>query len=237
MKLPAIEPRFARIAAAIGDHTRARMLARLLDGRAYTATELASHAGVAAPTASQHLKLLLDEGLARVRAQGRHRYFTLADADVAHALEALLRVADSAPPESARWQADAMQPLRRARSCYGHLAGELGVRLCACFVARGWVYPNDAGRDYPLSDLGVAALASLGISGAASPAKSKRPLYGCMDWSERRDHFAGPVAVAMLEQFVERGWLKRERDSRVLNLTARGEAEFAGAFLQDKNGK
>jgi DNA-binding transcriptional ArsR family regulator len=99
------QPRFARVAAAIGDPTRALMLSRLLDGRFYTATDLAQHAGVAAPTASQHLKLLVDEGLARVRAQGRHRYYMLADGNVAHALEALLRVADGSLPETTRWQA------------------------------------------------------------------------------------------------------------------------------------
>ena len=124
-----VQPRFARVAAAIGDPTRALMLARLLDGRHYTAKELAEQGGVAPATASQHLKLLVDERLLRVRAQGRHRYFTLADGNVAQALEALLRVADGALPETARWQAPAMRGLRRARSCYGHLAGELVRRV------------------------------------------------------------------------------------------------------------
>jgi DNA-binding transcriptional ArsR family regulator len=234
MTRPVIEPRFARVAAAIGDPTRARMLARLLDGRHYTATELAGHAGVAPPTASQHLKLLVDEGLARVRAQGRHRYFTLADGNVAQALEALLRVADAALPETTRWHAPGMQKLRHARTCYGHLAGELGVRLCECFVARGWVRANNDGREYPLTESGAAGLQRLGVAGEITSVKNKRLLYGCVDWSERRDHFAGPVAVAMLEQFIARDWLKRERDSRVLHVTARGEAQLIGALLGAK---
>jgi len=220
------QPRFARVAAAIGDPTRALMLSRLLDGRFYTATDLAQHAGVSAPTASQHLKLLVDENLARVRAQGRHRYYMLADGNVAHALEALLRVADGALPETTRWQAPAMRGLRHARSCYGHLAGVLGVDLCRCFVDNGWVKPEEGdGHEYPLTPLGEARLRELGIV-LSEGAPTQRQLYGCVDWSERRDHFAGPLAVALLDNFVERGWLGRSDDSRALSVSARGRTEL-----------
>lgn len=222
----AAQPRFARVAAAIGDPTRALMLSRLLDGRFYTATDLARHAGVAAPTASQHLKLLVDEGLAKVRAQGRHRYYMLADGNVAHALEALLRVADGALPETTRWQAPAMRGLRHARSCYGHLAGVLGVELCRCFVENGWVEKD--GHDYPLTGEGEARLRELGIEVVAGA--QARQLYGCVDWSERRDHFAGPLAVALLDNFIERGWLRRGDDSRALQMTASGKAGL-GALI------
>ncbi|WP_422011015.1 ArsR/SmtB family transcription factor [Roseateles sp.] len=101
--MSAAEPRLARVAAAIADATWASTLARLLDGRLYTAGELARHAGVTAATMSGHLKLLVDEGLARVRPQGRHRYFGLADGDVAHALEALLRVTDVVGGDDRAW--------------------------------------------------------------------------------------------------------------------------------------
>ena len=225
------QPRFARVAAAIGDPTRALMLSRLLDGRFYTATDLARHAGVSAPTASQHLKLLVEEGLARVRAQGRHRYYMLADGNVAHALEALLRVADGALPETTRWQAPAMRGLRHARSCYGHLAGVLGVDLCRCFIDNGWVKAGEGdGHDYPLTPTGETQLRQLGIQlteGAPSP----RQLYGCVDWSERRDHFAGPLAVALLDNFVQRDWLRRGDDTRALDLTTSGKAGL-GAWLR-----
>ena len=228
-----MQPRFARVAAAIGDPTRALILSRLLDGRFHTAKELADHAGIAASTASQHLKLLVDERLARVRAQGRHRYFMLADGNVAHALEALLRVADGALPESTRWQAPAMRGLRHARSCYGHLAGELGVRLCQCFIQRGWVRTSeDDGHDYPLSPTGVAELKRLGIPlSTGAGLTGKRMLYGCVDWSERRDHFAGPLAVTMLDAFIERGWLRRNADSRALIVTRIGKAGLVESLL------
>jgi DNA-binding transcriptional ArsR family regulator len=226
------EPRFARVAAAIGDATRARMLARLLDGRHYTATELATHAEVTASTASQHLRHLLNENLVRVRAQGRHRYFTLADGNVGQALEALLRVAACAGPDTTRWRAANMQPLRHARTCYGHLAGELGVQLCDCFVSRGWVLAAaDGGDDYTLSDAGRAALKKLGLADDVVRSKQKRALYGCMDWSERRDHFAGPVAVAMLELFIAQGWLKRQHESRALVVTERGRTQLMAKMM------
>ena len=231
---PVPQPRFARVASAIGDPTRALILARLLDGRYYTATDLAGHAGIAASTASQHLKLLVDERLARVRRQGRHRYFMLADANVAHALEALLRVADGALPETTRWQAPAMRGLRHARTCYGHLAGELGVRLCQSFVQRGWVHAIEGdGHDYPLTPTGVAELKLQGLptrTDIGSP--GKRMLYGCVDWSERRDHFAGPLAVTMLDTFIERGWLRRNADSRVLDVTTIGQAKLVASLIE-----
>lgn len=208
------------------------MLARLLDGRHYTATELAVHAGVGSSTASEHLKLLVEERLVRVRAQGRHRYFTLADGNVAHALEALLRVADSQMPETTRWQAPAMHALRHARSCYGHLAGELGVRLCACFIKRGWVSATaEANQEYDITEMGAVQLNLFGIANGVTYPQARRALYGCVDWSERCDHFAGPVAVALLERFIARGWLERETNSRVLQVTARGKTELVEDIL------
>ncbi|MBI3346193.1 MAG: winged helix-turn-helix transcriptional regulator [Burkholderiales bacterium] len=221
------------MAAAIADPTRARTLARLLDGRLHTAGELARHAGVGAATMSAHLKLLVDEGLARVRPQGRHRYFGLADGDVAHALEALLRVADgrdAAGPAAdlQRWQRPAMRGLRHARSCYGHLAGELGVQWREALLAKGWVRAAPDGR-YELSDTGREALVELAPQGEAG---TGRLLYDCVDWSERRDHFAGPLAVAWLEAMVTRGWLRRVADTRELAVTPVGQLALAGTLLR-----
>ncbi|MEO6277589.1 metalloregulator ArsR/SmtB family transcription factor [Roseateles sp.] len=229
--MSAAEPRLARVAAAIADPTRARVLARLLDGRLHTAGELATHAGVGAATMSAHLKLLVDEGLARVRPQGRHRYFGLADGDVAHALEALLRVADGRDAGPAadvrRWQKPEMRGLRHARSCYGHLAGELGVRLHDVLRSRGWV--ERAGAAERLTDAAHAALQAQGLALAALPAS--RALYPCVDWSERREHFAGAEAVALLEALLARGWLRRHDDSRALVLTPTGQREFVDGLL------
>lgn len=220
------EPRLARVAAAIADPTRARVLARLLDGRLHTAGELAAHAGVTAPTMSAHLKLLLDEGLARVRPQGRHRYYGLADGDVAHALEALLRVVEGRAMTPAadlrRWQRPQMRALRHARSCYGHLAGELGVQWREGLLARGWVHADPRGG-YAMTPAGQGVLDELlpGVA-AADAAPAGRCLYDCVDWSERRDHFAGPLAVAWLEAMLAHGWLRRTAGSRALQVLPPG---------------
>ncbi|HEY1132538.1 MAG TPA: winged helix-turn-helix domain-containing protein [Roseateles sp.] len=225
------EPRLARVAAAIADPTRARTLGRLLDGRLHTAGELAKHAGVSSATMSAHLKLLVDEGLARVRPQGRHRYFGLADGDVAHALEALLRVADGRDREPAadlrRWQKPGMRGLRDARSCYGHLAGALGVQWRETLRAKGWVTVARDGR-YEVSDAGREALAELMPEGFAG---ERRTLYDCVDWSERRDHFAGPLAVAWLDAFMAKGWLQRVGESRELRLTPTGRIGLLDGLL------
>ena len=238
----AAEPRLARVAAAIADPTRARTLARLLDGRLHTAGELAGHAGVTPATMSAHLKLLVEEGLARVRPQGRHRYFGLADGTVGHALEALMQVADGPATDLRRWQQPAMKGLRHARSCYGHLAGELGVRLHATLQQRGWVRPVQQGGSYALTAPGLAALSALGLlpdatpgsQDAARPGRAARGLYDCVDWSERRDHFAGTVAVALLEAFVVKGWLTQNDGSRELSVTPRGRAELLEGLLQQR---
>ncbi len=239
MKSATSEPRFARIAATIGDATRARTLSRLLDGRHYTATELARHAGVTAATMSAHLKLMVDEHLIKVRAQGRHRYFTLADGNVAHALEALLRVADSVPADAMRWQRPHMHSLRHARTCYGHMAGELGVRLRDALIEHEWVVQDETNLvQYRITPKGIAALMALGCDVSTLSAapnmrgQSKRVLYDCMDWSERRDHFAGPLAIKLLEFFIAQHWVKRDSESnpesRGLVVTVTGEAWLQG---------
>ena len=218
---PAPEPRFARIASMIGDPTRARMLALLLDGSLRTSGEIATAVGIGAPTASSHLAKLVDAGLLAVRTQGRHRYYRIADGDVAHALEALAIVAepsDAASPHRHAWSRAAMQPLRHARTCYGHLAGTLGVRLHDALV-RHRVVTHDGDR-LVVGLHGRKRLATLDFDAAGVASAARGIVYPCVDWSERRDHFAGPLAVALLDHFVSRRWLVRITGSRALAVNA-----------------
>lgn len=221
------EPRFARIAAMIGDPTRARMLAHLLGAEHATASELARAAAITPQTASVHLAKLVDSELVTIRAQGRHRYFRLADGDIAHALEALSLVAErDATPR--KWSQGAYRPLREARSCYGHLAGRLGVALHDRMIeCRALAFDDGA---FHVTDAGRAALCAIGIHSEAVRAGRRGILYPCLDWSERRDHFAGPLAVAMLDRFVAMHWLRRERDSRALTATPAGRNALASLF-------
>lgn len=222
------EPRFARVAALIADPTRARMLAVLLGGEYRNAGELATAGGVTPQSASTQLAQLVEHGLVHVRQQGRHKYFALADAEIGHALEALSLVAER-DDVSARWQRPAWRPLKCARRCYGHLAGELGVAQFEMLMRRGYLAPaRDAGAgSLHLSDAGRAWADTLALELPATTARgAARLAYPCMDWSERRDHLAGTLARALLEHHLKRDWLRADPASRALKLTPRGEQEM-----------
>lgn len=200
----------------IGDPTRARMLSALMGGGFIAAGELAKAAGVTAQTASSHIAKLVDSELVVVRTQGRHRYFRLADADIAHALEALSLVAERSAAAD-KWERGPYKPLKAARTCYGHLAGELGVRLFDGLLARGTLVPAEG--QFVLSERGRQELGELGVE---VPVAGRRFAYPCLDWSERRDHLAGSLAVALLDHGLQQGWLRRAKDSRAVVLTPSG---------------
>jgi DNA-binding transcriptional ArsR family regulator len=219
------EPRLARIAALVAEPSRARMLAFLLSGEYASAGELARTASVSAATASAHLVKLFDAGLLACEPRGRHRYFRIADADVAHALEALAMVAERSSHDRA-WSAPARLRLREARCCYGHLAGRRGVALLEQLLARGWLV--DAPDGYALTNAGLAGIGALGFDAAALRAgASHRIAYPCLDWSERRDHLAGKLGSGLLTHFIERGWLRRIGSERALELTPPGRQALA----------
>lgn len=227
-----IDGAVARLAAAIGEPARARMLYCLMEHRARTSTELALVGGVAPATASAHLARLRDDGLVRVVARGRHRFYTLANAHVAHVLEGLNVLAGA---RRARFVSTTPSHLRSARSCYDHIAGSLGVALHDQLVALGWiarVRARDANRsdEYDVTTTGANALAYLGIDVDALRQSRRRFAFGCLDWSERRAHLGGAVGAALLTLALDRRWVARERDSRALRVTPLGTRELATRF-------
>lgn len=215
----------ARIAAAIGEPARARMLYTLMDDRARTSTELALIADVRPSTASAHLSRLKAQGLVEVRVQGTHRYYCLAGAAVAAALEKLSVLAgDSRGP----FKPTAPSRLRAARTCYDHLAGSLGVALHDRLMALQWLTaatPGDPGA-YDLTPAGAAALEALGIDVDAVRALRRRFAFGCLDWSERRAHLGGGLGAALLRVAIQKKWVVRERDSRALRVTDLGRHQM-----------
>ena len=219
--MPNPEPRFSRIAAAIADPTRARMLAALLGGEHRSAGELATSAGITPQAASTQLAHLVDAALVAVRQQGRHKYFALADGDVAHALEALAFIAER-DTVSTRWERPAYKPLKCARRCYGHLAGELGVAQLDMLMRCGYLQPSEKGLQ--LTNTGSMWLATLGITPPAQT--TSRLAYPCMDWSERKDHLAGTLAMALLTHYLHKNWLRGNTESRALSITKLGEREL-----------
>lgn len=216
-------PSISRVAALIGDPARANMLVALMDGRALTVSELAECAGVAMPTASGHLARLSDAGLVSPAKQGRHRYFRLADADVAAAIELLMGIAERTGAVPTRTgPSDAA--LREARICYDHLAGERAVRLAERLIADGCVGPGDTPA---VTATGQIRLAALGIS--LAPA-GRRPLCRtCLDWSERRNHLAGALGAAILRHVLEAGWAVRG-PGRIVAFSPAGAEAFDRAF-------
>lgn len=215
------EPRLARAAAMVADTARSRMLSHLLSGDFATAGELATAASVTPATASGHLGQLLEAGFVVCEPRGRHRYYRLAGAEVAHALEALALVAEAGARDSA-WTRPERARLREARCCYGHLAGRLGVRLFETLLAQQGLQVEANG--YRLTDKGRAWLAGLGMP-SPPPSEKRRYAYACMDWSERRDHLAGQLADELFAHCVAQGWMRRG-EGRAMELTPAGRRQL-----------
>jgi DNA-binding transcriptional ArsR family regulator len=212
----------AVVGAAIGEPARALMLNALLGGRALPASELARIGGVAPSTASAHLAKLAEAGLIAVEANGRHRYHRLASDDVAHALEVLAMIAPPLEVKSLR-AANRAGAERVARSCYDHLAGQLGVAVTDRLVELGALERDSLALRDP------RPLATLGID--AEQLRGRRPLTrACLDWTERRPHVAGQVGAAVLGALFERRWVKRAPSGRALTVTAAGEEGLRAAL-------
>ncbi|VTY36105.1 Transcriptional activator HlyU [Xylophilus ampelinus] len=218
----------ARLAGAIAEPARARMLCSLLDDHARTATELAAVAEVAASTASGHLARLREDGLVVALAQGRHRYFRLAGDEVAGTLEGLPVLAGTRTA-AAPFRPNTPSRLRAARTCYDHLAGAAGVALHDRLHAQGWLTGLASGA-YELSAAGDAALEDMGLDVQAARRARRRFACACLDWSERRPHLGGALGAALLQLALRRGWLRQDLDGRALLLTPRAQREAAVLF-------
>lgn len=220
-------PNIVGIAALVGDHARAEILTALMAGHALTATELAEVAGVTKQTVSAHLAKLLDAQLLTVESQGRHRYFRLAHQDVAQLLEGLMGVAYRVG--AVRFRSSPREPaLRKARICYDHLAGELGVLVFDSLEQRRFLRSDGEGLE--LTSRGQQFCVELGIDVEAL-ARQRRPLCrACLDWSVRRSHLAGALGAALLGRCLDLGWARRAKGSRVVTFSAVGENALRERF-------
>ncbi|MGB6457646.1 MAG: helix-turn-helix domain-containing protein [Streptosporangiaceae bacterium] len=211
-------------AGLLADTSRAAMCIALLDGRAWTASELAAYAGIARPTASHHLNQLVDAGLVTELRQGRHRYLRLASAELAELIEHVARVAGRPAAARSLRTVGVARDLALARTCYDHLAGALGVQLFDSMVAAGLLCDANgltvtaAGRSWFTELAGPEALRS-----------GSRPLArACLDWTERRTHLAGALGASLYQQLVARRWVLPRPGSRAVQVTAEGELALAG---------
>ena len=230
---------FAETAALVGDPARANMLAALMDGRALTAAELARAAGITPQTASGHLARLTGAGLLAMERQGRHRYHRLASLDVARMLESIMSVAaGSGGPDGTGRRAPIVvgprdKALRRARTCYDHLAGQIAVAMTDRMLERGQVdFSADGGM---LTERGVGFLRDIGVDIDALAERTARRggrifCCPCLDWSERRSHIAGAVGAALCQACFTQGWLRRMDGTRAVSVTQAGQMALRQAF-------
>lgn len=220
-------PDIARIGALLGDPARTNMLTALMSGQALTAGELAREAGVTAQTASSHLAKLADGGLITARRQGRCVYFALASREVAELMESLAGLAAAAGHRRTR-PGPRDPAMRRARVCYDHLAGELGVAMLDGLIARGVV--EDRGGALSLADSGPAFVRAFGVAVEDLDGGRRPVCKACLDWSERRSHLAGALGAAMLQAIYAKGWARRLEGGRVVAFNAGGLAAFERSF-------
>lgn len=223
-------PDISHIAALIGDPARANILTALMDGRALTASELAEEAGVALSTASGHLTKLSEADLLFPRKQGRHKYFQLADAQVAGVLEALMGLAARGGTTRVRTGPRDAQ-MQVARVCYNHLAGQKGVQMYRSMLGRALLV--EAGEDVRLTETGQVFVSDFGIDISALQVGRARLCRTCLDWSERRNHLAGSLGRAMLTRMEDLAWVRREASSRAVLMTPTGQSAFDTAFPLD----
>jgi DNA-binding transcriptional ArsR family regulator len=217
-----VDDAVARIAAAIGEPARARILFSLMDNHARTATELAVIAEVTQSTASAHLSRLKQEHLVDMMVQGKHRYFRLAGVEVADVLEGLSVLAGG---RTKAFEPTTPSRLRAARTCYDHIAGTLGVAIYDRMSELRWTV--EKGGEIEITPTGIDGLAAMGIDVAAARlTKRRRFAYPCLDWSERRCHIGGALGAAILSCARDRGWIEQDLDSRAFSITVAGRRKL-----------
>src|SRR3954451_3252738 len=217
----------AIIAGLFADPARARILRTLIDGTLRPAGELAFAANISAQSASAHLAKLVEGGLLELQAQGRHRYFRIANPEVADAVESLGSLGESlgarAPRAPALPKATPPQFLR-ARTCYDHLAGDTAVQICAAMLEVRWLVVD--GLDFRLTALGEERLTALGVDIETARHSRRTFARACVDLTQRRPHVGGALGAALLEMYLARGWIQRMRRSRAVAITPKGAEGF-----------
>ncbi|WP_175616044.1 ArsR family transcriptional regulator [Piscibacillus halophilus] len=222
-----VNPNIAIVANIISDQTRAKMIFAMLDGRFHPATELTYMAGIKPQTASFHLKKMMDAHLIKVEKQGRHRYYGIKDSSVAGILESFLPVAPQVEVRSLK-KSPKDKALRSARTCYDHLAGNLGVKILTSLVNNGFLVEED--NEYSVTDRGREFLDTIHIDISELRNKRRSFSHKCLDWSERRHHIGGALGNAIFERLLEFGWIKRLPKTRAISVTTLGEKKIPEVF-------
>jgi len=219
------QEKFISISALICEPVRAKMLWNLLDGRAYTASELADEAGISASSASNHLSKLIEADIIKVESQGRHRYFSFSRPEVAYVVESLAGSVKNDPGETEKNFID-ITGIKFCRTCYDHLAGRVGVTLTKAFEKKGLI--KKSGHHYLITGKGWKWFSEFGISKKEIESNKRRvAARQCLDWSERKPHLAGQLGALLLEKMLEKNWFRKVKFSRELVVTSKARKEMS----------
>ena len=217
------QKQFVQISELIGDKARATMLWCMLDGRAYTATELALCADISAQSASNHLKKLISANLLAMEKQGRHRYYRYQSPDVAQVIESMAGLI-TFNENTKKKILPKPTPITYARTCYDHLAGKFGVALTQALIHKNIIKLSE--QTYEVTATGEKWLHQLGIDTELLKHQKRAFAYPCLDWSERKHHIAGALGAAILKVFLHKQWIKKKPDSREISITPKGKIEL-----------
>ncbi|MGG0120465.1 ArsR/SmtB family transcription factor [Bacillus paranthracis] len=223
-------PNVAIIATLVSEASRAAILTVLLDGRFHPASELAYMAGIKPQTASFHLTKMVDANVVIVEKQGRHRYYGIRNPEVAQVMESFLSIAPPIEIKSLK-QAAEDKAMRLARTCYDHLAGNLGVQLTDSLIKIGVIYEEKDG--FTVTEKGESFFTNFQIDLERVKKKRRSFTHKCLDWSERRHHLAGALGNALLERLLELNWVQRLPKTRAIKITADGEKGLKETFSFD----
>ena len=218
-----MENQFKQIATLIGDPTRATIMWTLLEGKAFTATELAITVTTSPQNISMHLTKLVQANLLVVESQGRHKYYRFARKEIAYAIEAMISLIPP-PISSQKTKTEKVSGIKHCRTCYDHLAGKVGVALTDSLLQQQLLVDTSGG--FEISSEGEKWFTEFGIPLTALKQQKRSFLRPCLDWSERRPHIAGSLATALLDKMLLKDWLRKTKDSRALIVTAKGKKEF-----------
>lgn len=222
-----MENQFKQVAALIGDPTRATILWTLLDGRAFTATELAIAADTSPQNLSMHISKLLQAGLLETKHQGRHRYYSFANKEVAYVIEAIANLTGRKETKKDPLEDDKFG-IKYCRTCYDHLAGRVAVEMTDTFLQRKLILHKE--DDFVLTRKGIIWFSEFGIPVNALSEERRSVIRPCLDWSERRFHLAGSIGAALLKKMESEDWIRRSRQSRAVIITGNGQKMFYERF-------
>ena len=222
-----MENQFIKTATLIGDATRAAILWNLLDGRAFTATELSIAAGTSAQNISMHLAKLLEANLICVEKQGRHKYYRFSNKEVAYAVEAMANLIPK-PEIQSKKETENYPPIKYCRTCYDHLAGKIGVAVTDSLLEQNIIFNNN--EIFEISPEGKKWFFDFGINVEEAQKQKRIFLKPCLDWSERRNHLAGSVGALLLNKMITEDWIRKTKNSRAIIVTGKGEKELLKYF-------